>query len=105
MELDDETYDAYAEQALTDAYGEYEQRGGWYELINQNLSVPFKTSILGIEAIVVKVDLNEDSQVVALVTRGNSSMEVRLEDVALLAPLTKGAEWVFAYRRWIAEQR
>ena len=47
-ELSDEELDALVEEATIDAYGDDEQLGGFAVMIEDNLEVPFKTTVLGV---------------------------------------------------------
>ena len=47
-ELSDEELDALVEEATVDAYGEDEQLGGFAVMIEDNLEVPFETTVLGV---------------------------------------------------------
>ena len=44
------------EQATVDANGESEEVTGWFTMIEEHLSLPFETKILGIPAVVMRVD-------------------------------------------------
>ena len=37
------------EQATVDAYNESEQITGWFTMIDENLAVPFETTVLGVK--------------------------------------------------------
>lgn len=56
--LSDAELDALVEQATVDAYDEYEQRAGFHCLLEQHLTVPFQTAVLGVEVTVTKIDLS-----------------------------------------------
>jgi len=43
-----------------DAYGEEEQKVGLLTMLQEHLALPFSVSILGVEAIVEKVDMTRD---------------------------------------------
>ena len=91
------------EQATVDAYNESEQITGWFTMIDENLAVPFETTVLGVLVTVGRVDLNRSEQIVAVCTRGGSSHSLPILDLPLPTPPPDGAEWVEAYRRWRAE--
>ncbi|MGH3086759.1 MAG: calcium-binding protein [Rubrobacteraceae bacterium] len=46
------------EEATVDAYNESEQITGWFTMIDENLAVPFETTVLGVPVTVERVDLN-----------------------------------------------
>jgi hypothetical protein len=92
--------DRLIEEALVDAYGEEEERSGMYTLLEENLAMPFKTQILGMEVTVQRVDLTDDEQIVAVCTRGRLRQAIPILALPLPDPPPKGAEWIQAYRRW-----
>ena len=47
-ELSDEELDALVEEATVDAYGDDEQLDGFAVMIEDNLEVPFETTVLGV---------------------------------------------------------
>jgi len=91
------------EQATVDAYNEAEQIVGWFTMIDENLVVPFETTVLGVPVTVERVDLNRSEQIVAVCTRGRSRQLLPILDLPLPTPPPDGAEWIEAYRRWRAE--
>jgi len=88
------------EAATVDAYGESEQTTGWFTMIDQNLTVPFETVVLGAVVTVERVDLNGDEQIVAICKRGRTRQPLPITDLPLPIPAPEGAEWIEAYRRW-----
>jgi len=91
------------EQATVDAYNEAEQIVGWFTMIDENLVVPFETTVLGVPVTVERVDLNRSEQIVAVCTRGRSRQSLPILDLPLPTPPPDSAEWIEAYRRWRAE--
>lgn len=55
--------DETIEDAIVDAYVESEQIVGFYTMLEDNLAVPFKTEILGVEVTVERVDLTNEEQI------------------------------------------
>ena len=53
------------ERAVVDAYGDDEQMTGFYTMIEDNLALPFTTTVLGVEVNVEGVDLT-DNGIVAI---------------------------------------
>ena len=47
------------EEATVDAYGESEQAGGFYTMMDDNLRLPFNTRILGVEVILAPLGLTK----------------------------------------------
>ena len=58
-------------EAVVDAYTEQEQEVGLLTMIQEHLVVPFSVNILGVEAIVEKVDMTRDGRIVAVCRRDN----------------------------------
>ena len=87
-------------EAVVDAYGEDEQRVGFYTMLEDHLALPFKTEILGVEVTVQSVDLTEDDQIVAVCRRGRERQSIPILALPLPDPPPAGAEWIKAYRRW-----
>jgi hypothetical protein len=92
--------DQMIEEAIVDAYGESEQTGGFYTMLDDNLTVPFETKILGIKVTVDRIDMTDDDQIVAVCARGKSRQRVPILKLPIPNPPPKGAEWIDAYRRW-----
>ena len=88
------------EEATTDAYNESEQAGGFFAMIEENLSLPFVTQVLGQEVTVAKVDITRRDQIVAICLRGNAAQAIPILDLPMPDPRPEGAEWIDADRRW-----
>lgn len=92
--------EALIEDALADAYGDEEQTGGFFTMIEEHLALPFSLSILGVEAVVEKVDLTRDGRIVAFCKRDGVKQKIEILDLPLPKPTPAGAEWIAAYRHW-----
>ncbi len=90
------------EEATVDAYGEGEQATGWFTLIGDNLDVPFETEVLGVTVTVRRLELRDDNSIVAVCERGADRQRLGVVDLPLPSPRPDGAEWIEAYRRWLA---
>lgn len=88
------------EDATVDCYNESEQITGLLTVIEDDLEVPFKTRVLGVEVTVERVDLNDDEQIVAIVSREKLRQSIPLLDLPLPTPPPGGSEWIDAYRHW-----
>jgi hypothetical protein len=91
------------EQAIVDAYGEEEQGGGFFTMIEEYLALPFRVKVLGVDADVErvdKVDMTLDGQIVAICRRGKTRQKIPILDLPLPTPAPAGAEWIVAYRHW-----
>ena len=97
--------DALVEEATVDAYGEEEQVIGFFTMIEDNLEIPFETTILGVKVEVESVDLvgQNTSHIVAICRRGRHRQAIPI--TALPAPSSppEGMEWIEAYRHWMGE--
>jgi len=91
------------EQATVDCYNESEELGGWCTMIEENLAVPFDSTVLGVPITVRGVDLNRSGQIVAICSRGRSRQSLPILDLPLPTPPPAGWEWIEAYRRWSGE--
>lgn len=92
--------DALIEEAIVDAYNESEQAVGFHATIEQHLSLPFGTVVLGVAVTVRKVDVNASGHIVAICYRGRKRQAIPILDLPLPDPLPFGWEWIEAYRRW-----
>lgn len=98
--LSDAELDALVEQATVDAYDEYERLASFHVVIEEHLAVPFRTTVLGVEVTVTKIDLLSGTGIAAICSRGRHRQAVGILDLPLPAPAPSGAEWIGAYRRW-----
>jgi hypothetical protein len=88
------------EQAIVDAYGEEEQVGGFFTMIEEYLVLPFRVKVLGVDVDVEKVDMTLDGQIVAICRRGKTRQKIPILDLPLPTPVPPGVEWIVAYRHW-----
>ena len=88
------------EQAIVDAYGEGEQVGGFFTMIEEHLALPFPVKILGDDADMEKIDMTLDGQIVAICRRGKTRQKIPILDLPLPTPAPAGVEWIVAYRHW-----
>jgi Calcium binding len=80
--------DRLAEEAVVDCYNESEQRVGLYTMIENNLALPFETTVLGVPVIVERADLTRSDEIVAVCRRARMRQTVPILDLAL--PLRAG---------------
>ncbi len=92
--------DELFEDATVDAYGDAEQRAGFFAKLEDHLQLPFETMILGATARVKKIDLTVSDQIVAICFRGAHRQSIPILDLTLPDPPPAGAEWIEAYRHW-----
>lgn len=91
--------DELVAEAVVDAYGDDEQLTALYTMIEDNLALPFDTTVLGVEVTVRRVDLRADG-IVAFCHRGRDRQAIGILDLPLPDPAPEGAQWIAAYRRW-----
>ncbi|WP_210589794.1 hypothetical protein [Streptomyces sp. GESEQ-35] len=99
-QMSEKQLDEMVEQATVDAYEDEEQLTGLFTMIAEQLAVPFKTIVLGVEVTVKKVDLLPGSRIVAICTHGRYRQAIGILDLLLPDPPPEGAEWIEAYRHW-----
>ncbi len=93
--------DELVEEAIIDCYNESEQVTGLYTMIEDNLAVPFETTVLGAPVTVVRVQLTSRDEIVAVCRRAGTRQSVPLLDLPLPSPPPAGSEWIAAYRHWL----
>jgi Calcium binding len=93
--------DELIEEATVDCYDEEEQASGFFAIIDDNLALPFMTPILGVEASVAAVVMDDAGRIKAVCERNGEQQRIDLIDLPLPSPLPSGAEWIAAYRRWV----
>jgi Calcium binding len=93
--------DAMVEEATVDCYNESEQITGLFTVIEDELTVPFKTQVLGVDVTVERLDLNGEDQIVAICSREKARQSIPLLDLPLPTPPPEGAQWIEAYRHWL----
>ena len=69
-------------------------------MIEDNLELPFTTTLLGVEIEVTSIDMRNDDRIVAACKRGRKTQHIDLAELPLPTPPPPGAEWIAAYRRW-----
>ena len=92
--------DEMVKEATVDCYGESEEACGLFTMLDENLAMPFTTTILGLEVRVVRVDITVGDQIVAICKRGNERQRIPILDLPLPDPRPDGSDWIDAIRRW-----
>ena len=69
-------------------------------MIEDNLRVPFETEILGMNAIVERVDMTENDEIVAVCRRVSKRQRISILEIRLPSPPPEGTEWIAAFRYW-----
>ncbi len=86
-------------EAIIDCYDEEEQLTGLATMVEDNLEIPFETTVLGITVTVTGVT-HTSHGLVADCARVRHQQAIHLLDLPLPEPSPKGAEWIAAYRYW-----
>jgi uncharacterized Zn finger protein len=86
--------------ATVDCFNESEECTGLFTMIEENLDIPFVTTVLGIAVTVTAIDITDSDQIVAVCRRGRDLLRVALLELPMPDPRPGGAEWVDAYRHW-----
>ena len=102
-ELSDEELNALVEEATVDAYGDEEQLSGFAVMIEDNLAVPFETTVLGVTVTVQKIT-EAESGVVADCVRDGYHQRSPSWTCRCPEPPPRGAPWIAAYRHWAGGQ-
>jgi Calcium binding len=95
--------DALVAEAISDAYDESEQQAGLLTMIQDNLQLPFETTVLGLPVRVQSVGFNKAGEIVAICVRDRHRQAIPIIDLPLPSPPPTGAEWIEAYRRWAGD--
>jgi len=90
---------AMIEEATVDCNDEEEALTGFATLVQDNLEVPFETTVLGVTVTVTGVTCTSHG-LVADCARGRHRQAIGVLDLPLPEPPPKGAEWIAAYRCW-----
>ena len=98
--LSKERLEELIEEATVDAYGESEQAGAFYTMMENDLHMPFTTQILGVEVTVESIDMTDDDEIVAVCSRGGKRQKISILELPLPSPAPEGADWIEAYRYW-----
>ena len=103
-QLSDAELDGLIDEATVDAHDESEQACGFFAVLEDELVLPFETTILDAKVTVEAIDLRDDDRIFARCVRGRSHQDLALEDLPLRAPPPAGARWIAAYRRWVGRR-
>ncbi len=92
------------EEATIDCYNELEQLTGLFTMIEEHLEVPFETIVLGVPVTVERIDQDPSEQIIAVCRRGRHRHSLPILGLSLPEPPPRGAEWIEAYRQWLAAE-
>jgi len=97
--------EALVAEATVDAHDESEQASGLYTAIEEHVSLPFQTSVLGVDVTVDKLDITERGDIVARCRRGSEHQWLPMLELPVPDPHPHGWEWIEAYRYWARSGR
>lgn len=98
--MDTDDLDALIEEATVDAYDEYEQRVGFYTMMEDNLVFPFPAKVIGTTVSVRGIDMKNEERILAKVKRVGKEHTVDILDLEIDDKKVNGSEWIDAYRKW-----
>ncbi|MBI4454807.1 MAG: hypothetical protein HY644_02795 [Acidobacteria bacterium] len=100
--LDEQQVQEALDDALVDAYGDYEQHSGLLTMIEEQLRFPFQARVLGDVVTVVGMEWPEDDEFGLNLVCERSGQRHRIEarSVDLLPPLPDGHLYLAAYLEW-----
>jgi hypothetical protein len=93
--------DELIEEATVDCQDEEEQLNGFFSIMEENLALPFMTPILGVDASVASIEMDDSGRIKAVCERDGQQQRIDLLDLPLPSPPPSGVEWIAAYRRWL----
>ena len=96
---------ALVEEATIDCHGESEEVTGLYTVMEEALALPFRTSVLGVDVNVEKLDLTDDDQIVVVCRRERVRQRISVLELPLPDPPPDGWRWIEAYRYWARSWR
>ena len=88
------------EEAVVDAYNQEEQTVGFLTMMQEHLALPFSVNVLGVDAVVEKIDMTRDGRIVVICRRGGIRQKIGILDLPLPTPAPAGAEWIAAFHHW-----
>jgi calcium binding protein len=101
MRLGAAKLDAMVEEAIVDCYSEDEEATGLFTMLEESLTLPFETTVLGVAVTVKKVAQSGQGGIVAICTRDGIRQAIYILDLPLPTPPPAGSEWIAAYRHWV----
>jgi len=59
-------------------------------MLQENLEIPFKTEVLGLEVTIETLDLSDDNQIAVICTRGKSSQRIPIVNLTASKAAAEG---------------
>ncbi len=98
---DEKKLDKLIEEATVDCYNDYEARSGFGATLEDELTVPFRETVLGEDVVVNKVK-DEGDRIVAVIRKNKELHKAGILDLKNVEP-AKHALWIEAYRKFLRE--
>jgi hypothetical protein len=98
--ITDPRLDELIDEATVDCYNESNQLSGIFSTPEEHLETPFTTHLLGVEAVVERVELADENEIAAACRRGSNRQRISILDLPLPHHGPAGAEWIEACRSW-----
>ncbi|MDQ6614142.1 MAG: hypothetical protein M3083_05195 [Actinomycetota bacterium] len=73
---------------------------GFFTVMQDNLVVPYRSEVLGMDVTVEDVELNAAGDIVAICSRDTNRQRIAVVDLPVPAEAPEGWEWIDAYRQW-----
>src|SRR5882672_4746739 len=86
MSLSARKLDKMIKEATVDCYDELEQASGFFTMIEDHLTVPFATKVLGVEVSVVGVEMDDNGSLKAVCKRNGKRQLIGLIVLVLPKP-------------------
>src|SRR5207249_11457455 len=94
VRLNNAHLDRLVEEAIVDRYNESEQATGLYTMIEEHLSLPFATTVLGVPVTEERVQLTLRDEIVSVCRRARPPQTVPLLELPFPSPPTDDSQWI-----------
>jgi hypothetical protein len=91
------------QEATVDCYNRSEESTALFTMMEERLTLPFETAILGAVVTVEALDLDDRDEIVAVCARDGRRQRIAILDLPTPSSAPPGAEWIAAYRHWRRE--
>jgi hypothetical protein len=96
--------DELIDEAIVDAYDEFEQRAGFYAMLEDNLGFPFPAKVAGENLAVTGLNIEDGERILAVCDNKGKSYRVDILDLEIDDQKIMGSQWLAAYRRWASHE-
>lgn len=92
---------ALIDKATVDTYDEYEERCGFFAMLEDHVVFPFKAKIIGKDVTVVGIELRGREAHIGLVVQQEGMYHVvDICDISIDPESVVGGAWIAAYKKW-----